>query len=800
MDVQTDSSEAVQREQVIHDPLEISGEFKHTIPDPPKDDTDATNKALDETQNSATNEDPERGVSDIQDDETSTKDSAHSKIEQDTSVNKHADGIDSSQELAARLESIEAKFSSFAKLLGQDSSEDDTSCGSEDEYIKVALELVKKRRLARKRRQMKREQVRASEKDAAVKSPPEKDCSSQDSDASQDPGSDTEAMPDLESESLKVLTPGHETFDLDEISKEAMLQGEQALIQWVGWEEFIRYRNITYSETTIEAEDRETAKQNILRPIDVISSEPEPHVIREIKSREKDIHKLVPSCGRPTERGRPDEQTMESIPVPERIRIRSEPLGLHLNTLFEDKTDWSPIKDGSVIFLRPYKELIYSEGNLRRSLEALNKLFDSDKKHGGDDLKKNGPEYSPLTTLLHLRCLVQFIEEELKPKIHHFRSDVCRKVTFHDLWFLFKPGDKVVEQNEKQAYRVVRIITPPHEIHTEQSARWRKREERSSESFTIRCVYIDFDGEKLGPVSKKFTISPFDEAKSIRSLAVYPLRFSKKGNIREDLVKRGTRLLSLSAHESMYYNGHTLDTREEVDSQVVIDFSEALMGLERAEWVPQINDLNTDEDREIAGDCQATCCRDFEGMIRHPRNNSSTYTDDFIKSLIPENDYARASLLLSPYPIEELRGELRNNPTEDERMVMTYRVFGFVLRSRKWGKCSKINRLEATLTVLIAKLDLAFLKSESEASEETKHNALDELQLPDGHLYMVKSLVTQHFRGKNSTSLRDTQTDMIKGKGKLRYSHILFCCRITCILTNTREGAHHSVTRGTWGG
>ncbi|KAI8299998.1 hypothetical protein K4K59_001867 [Colletotrichum sp. SAR11_240] len=80
---------------------------------------------------------------------------------------------------------------------------------------------------------------------------------------------------------------------------------------------------------------------------------------------------------------------------------------------------------------------------------------------------------------------------------------------------------------------------------------------------------------------------------------------------------------------------------------------------------------------------------------------------------------------------------------------MTYRVFGFVLRSRKW-----------------AQLDLNLLRYENSSERDLTIDAFKRLELPEGHRELVQSLVTQHFRNRQSSFTRDEQTDLIKGKGK----------------------------------
>jgi hypothetical protein len=71
------------------------------------------------------------------------------------------------------------------------------------------------------------------------------------------------------------------------------------------------------------------------------------------------------------------------------------------------------------------------------------------------------------------------------------------------------------------------------------------------------------------------------------------------------------------------------------------------------------------------------------------------------------------------------------------------------------------------LTKSIAKLDLEFLRYENTDANDATRSAFDQLALPDGHKAMVKSLVTQHFRARQSASVREEQTDLVRGKGKL---------------------------------
>lgn len=58
---------------------------------------------------------------------------------------------------------------------------------------------------------------------------------------------------------------------------------------------------------------------------------------------------------------------------------------------------------------------------------------------------------------------------------------------------------------------------------------------------------------------------------------------------------------------------------------------------------------------------------------------------------------------------------------------------------------------------------------ENPTGETKSHNAFDNLVFPKDGLdrkKIVRSLVAQHFRDKESASSRDEQSDIVRGKGK----------------------------------
>ncbi|KAK1993593.1 hypothetical protein LX36DRAFT_752254 [Colletotrichum falcatum] len=580
---------------------------------------------------------------------------------------------------------------------------------------------------------------------------------------------------------------------IKKISTEAFLKQEPAKVMQVDWDAF--------------ASKQGDVKTFVMAPIEVISSEPEPQTILQLDLTLRRNKKQNRLPLRQNERVSPTREVLTEQPLPERIKITSAALVAVLSQIRET-LGWGAAPDGSFVVLRPYQGLLYHQAQLRDWLVNLEKKFENydgkeaepvskddaapqaeetptekpaedhgatfdnqstthDENDDGDAREAGkGAEDSDrmalatsVTALLHLRCLVQFMDAEFEPKREYINSMQCTRIHFHDLWHLFKPGDEVVSQEEKQVFVVLRVQIPRHKVE-EPWERWNRRavtDDSSSDSdgaddeddnpFTLNCVYIDFDGKVFGPVVKKFRISPFGELKQITSLPVYPLRYARDANARDKIIKRGRMLLDVAKSKPMYYMGVTMDKRDEIDSQVVIDFNEALADEDRRKaWEPKIAPASTASEAPSEDKCMALCC--YEQVVHDGFPTDSRRTEDYVKTLIPDTSLRPPSLILSPRSLEDTLNSL-SELTETEFLLMTYRVFGFVLRSRKW-----------------AQLDLTFLQYENSNARNLTINAFEKLELPDGHRDMVKSLVIQHFRHRQSNFARDEQTDLIQGKGK----------------------------------
>lgn len=507
--------------------------------------------------------------------------------------------------------------------------------------------------------------------------------------------------------------------------------------------------------------------------------------------------------------------------LPERIRVNSSHICRILGTITGHDIS-TP-----AVMIRPYKALAYYDKPIRRKFAELKARFekatveDTDATNPGDHhgspeaerTKESGNvdndddvdelTYSP-AAYEHLSCLVAFMNERLRTKVDYLSGDGCRSVSFSDIWYLFKPGDEVIEQSKQQIYRVISISSAPHKVFSPYQRSWDKNALAKEETPVIlKCVYIDFDGKKLGPIVRTIRIAKFEGERTVTALEVYPLRFaeekktaiegrsidaSKNPNeptLRDKIIKRGRMFLDVTNFKHMHYSGLTLDTRDEVDSHVVVDFEEAFSHaakIRKEHWRPSLEFLigaSLDESFDDDGACTSACCYSMAETIYKDTDTEKKRNADYMTFLKTQNGQRDPSPAIYPRPLAEVKGP-ENPLSSEDLLIMSYRVFGFVLRTRKWARLSLDH-----LTLPSFKED--GVKKETDVVAEQGVNAtglggtgtdnslpgikkqaeydktaFGQLVLPYGHKEMVTSLVTQHFRDKASGG----NADIVRGKGK----------------------------------
>ncbi|CAG8919072.1 unnamed protein product [Penicillium salamii] len=535
----------------------------------------------------------------------------------------------------------------------------------------------------------------------------------------------------------------------------------------------------------------------------------------------------------------------EESALPERIRVHSGTLlKIMAKILGSDGSSLEGLNETPVVFLRPFKALVYCEEQLRRGCTELEKKFtvssdalvadstvtevlneqnstvtepeqknkpslppktaveeteeddDEDYEDENEKDQKVDEDTGSLTALKHLRCLLQFLDEDIKPKRDYLLRSEGRKVFFSDLWYVFRPGMEVISSDGKQAYRIIQVKSARHRVIPQ----WKRFHQSSSDDkegkkpeapFSLHCVYIDFDGKNLGPVSKVFEFKRFEGQQDITSLEVYPLKLyqatqahfsdeewknvdtlppsARSESYRQKLIERGRKFLDVVGVKHMYYAGPTLGVRDEVESQVVIDFETAFTveDEEQVKWKPTLELLvgrAAEEPDEEDRNCSANCCR--ADQVHDDSYVDMKQRTDYIDSLLPkENEAEKPLLSIIPRPLKELRGGASKSfiISDDEMAIMSYRVFGFVLRTRKWAKLdlsylSNVQQSEARVS--------GEKESKSNGNDHDSKTAFERLVLEPKHKDMIVSLVSQHFRDKDSTTNQREQFDIVRGKGK----------------------------------
>jgi hypothetical protein len=552
-------------------------------------------------------------------------------------------------------------------------------------------------------------------------------------------------------------------------------------------------------------------------------------------------------------------------PIAERIRINSKHI---LRILSEIHGEDIIQEDLPLVMIRPFKGLNYYNKAIRQKLLELKAKFGpKDDQPPGTPMTETTPkevvtalanavskaagekgesktepdeennEWTlSLTAYEHLNCLVQFMDEQIGEKISYLEKGQFNQISFTDIWYLFGPGVEVVDQTLRQAYRVVNVSSPGHILFPPWRTRFDKAAKAKEETpLILVCVYIDFDGKSLGPGVRTIRIPRYDGEKAVTSLEVFPLRFAEQRMsvqaqaassknidgqtnipLRDRLITRGKLFMDMTEFKHMYYNGLTLDTRDEVDSNVVVDFQEAFSYFQSQKrtqqgqpsfrsysspedqwnfeaktpssptsdkWQPELKNifdgyLDAGFEDEM---CTAGCCRIVHEQYHKDSYGESKRNRDYIRWLMPEG---RGEPPPSIYvrPLQEIRAQ-EELLSDDDFLIMSYRVFAFVLRSRKWAQLDLTHLKPPSKTLL--RMGGGRLRAKKRAINDKKRTthaeegqdydsdqdtdpeddtAFGQLVLPAGHKKMIKSLVAQHFRDKESKEGK--QVDLVSGKGK----------------------------------
>lgn len=517
----------------------------------------------------------------------------------------------------------------------------------------------------------------------------------------------------------------------------------------------------------------------------------------------------------------PEPQNHGNLPVvPERIRVNSRPLMAFLSKL-TSRIDGITY---SKVIMRPYKILLQHETSIRERAEELGRkwghLADRDygtresNKHSGSDAKGPDLQTSPppepqvpasmqlleatatdqpqdetnshvgdggdmaedsVELWRDLLCLIEFLDRWVLPAVKTFESNAAQKARFQDLWYLFKPGDDILLNNahkragrstEKYAvWRVFHVTGGRPLLSSEVDKNPLFLNSRAKMSpFSVKAYRIVFDGQKYGPVSKRFVIDPFTGQKDITSLDMYPLRFAtNKNTILKDLEESGKNFIDLTSssgrnsHRHRNYVGTTFnvdhagdfcrpagETIAQVGGQVIIDFEEAYQ--DDPEWVPS-SSLPTylvTEPRECDDSQFLTCWKDAERTEFISKTHRDVFADDLaVDEELTEHFMANDKFLSAYKSIDEKPNLDSSYLSEKDLLLLPKQVCAFVLNRRAFALLN-IDGLEPFVA---------------------QDGGWGDLKLPKGHKNMVEAQTMSHFHDK-TRKIQARQRDMIQGKGQ----------------------------------
>ena len=352
-----------------------------------------------------------------------------------------------------------------------------------------------------------------------------------------------------------------------------------------------------------------------------------------------------------------------------------------------------------------------------RSFPALPKFDTENARVETEDLTDS------LEAFRDLRCLIEFIDVEVKPVMDSYRGVTRRKVSFYDLWHLFKPGDlaytplgykhgfdriyidgKAYPQKPNDRYQELWRITSTiaGRPHLEESAEnfGTMGHKARVNAFMVSAYWVDFNAHKFVIRSFAILILPFEGERDITSLPIYPLRYAPKADeLKSKCKARGEAFCEFSTFKYRYYTGKTLTCApdgfhssqqgylkhaEIVDSQVVVDFSEALFA--RPGWRisgTAIEPNPADAPGELSEDYPTAYWKDSDRKVLTEEIDDEIYGDEHIEAKLFET-FVESDILL--------RNEEQTYPTgtsflkEDHLILLPNRVFGFLMKNRKWGK------------------------------------------------------------------------------------------------------------------
>lgn len=382
-----------------------------------------------------------------------------------------------------------------------------------------------------------------------------------------------------------------------------------------------------------------------------------------------------------------DPSALDGAWMPERMRINSARVIFTIkNKFFATEIEHLGPITRPLVIIRPFKRLVYYLNDLKALVGQLEAVLEAEthskwtdesfmehfQRLGDRGKALNISSYDEFSLYTkELRCLVDFMDELIEPARKRLGTEIDI-VSFSELWFLYPEGTYIFIKGVDAAQKVWRIIQ-----RTGGRREITPKQERLSThrhtNFVIDCYFVDYNGSQFFPIYGRFEIEPFEGRKTVASLPVVPLRIAEKeGLVDQDAtIRRGEVFLQYCTKAChLYYNGWShhrkpdgktlqrqLNTK--VDSDVMLDFKRAV-----AEN-PSLVEKETEASVYRIPDLEL--------------NDESLEFDDDSKL-----DQLLSDELCSSIRVPDSNGMLTSG--RECVPILPDRVFGYVLRTRTWGR------------------------------------------------------------------------------------------------------------------
>ena len=320
-----------------------------------------------------------------------------------------------------------------------------------------------------------------------------------------------------------------------------------------------------------------------------------------------------------------------------------------------------------------------------------------------------------------LRCLIEFIDNELTTVVEDFKARRRKTVYFSDLWYLFRPGDLLYTPlSKKSDTGIARSMDVDLPLGVRKSGArfqevWRidatgngrpnlrglTNEDpwaREINPFVLHGYYVDLTYMHTYATNMYwFKIETFTGQRDISALPFYPLEYvANADHLRSKWKARGEAFREFHTFVHKYYIGRSLTSHpngdcpakddlpyhaENINSQVVVDFKEAFAA--NPGWQPY-----GDSDppinialAEFQESYDTSFWSDLNRKVLHVSSSDHIYRDCNIDFKLTEEQRLHDTIMRNKRDILYEHSEL----SDEHLILLPNRVFAFVLRNRKFG-------------------------------------------------------------------------------------------------------------------